>query len=400
MSFIAQSLGRIKASPTSGLTDKGNQLKAEGRSIISLTQGQPDFDTPDNIKRAACEAIARGETGYPPTTGIAPLREAIAAKFLRDNGLSYSPKQIIVSTGGKQVIANALLATVNPGDEVIIPAPYWVSYPELVTLFGGTPVPVATTSRDGFKLTPETLEAAITPRTKWIIFNSPSNPSGAAYTAAEIQRLTEVLMRHPQVWVLADDMYEHLLYDGVQFATLAQVEPALMERTLTVNGVSKAYAMTGWRIGFAGGPQPLISAMSKVQGHFTSGACSIAQWAALEALTGPQDFLRTSRAAFVERRDFIVDRINAIGGLQCHRPEGAFYIFPSCEALLGRSTPGGRVIAGDEDFAMALLEDAGVGVVHGSAFGSPGHFRISYATSLQQLELAAERVRTFCEALK
>jgi aspartate aminotransferase len=400
MSFIAQSLGRIKASPTSGLTDKGNQLKAEGRSIISLTQGQPDFDTPDNIKRAACDAIARGETGYPPTTGIAPLREAIAAKFQRDNGLTYAPKQIIVSTGGKQVIANALLATINPGDEVIIPAPYWVSYPELVTLFGGTPVPVSTSAADGFKLTPQALQAAITPRTKWIIFNSPSNPSGAAYTAAEIQRLTDVLVQHPHVWVLADDMYEHLLYDGVQFATPAQVEPRLMDRTLTVNGVSKAYAMTGWRIGFAGGPAGLISAMSKVQGHFTSGACSIAQWAALEALTGPQDFLRTSRAAFVERRDFIVDRLNAIEGLRCHRPEGAFYIFPSCEALLGRTATDGRVLTTDEDFAMALLELAGVGVVHGSAFGMPGHFRISYATSLQNLEKAAERIRTFCESLR
>lgn len=400
MTFIAQSLSRIKASPTSGLTDKGNQLKAQGRSIISLTQGQPDFDTPDNIKRAACDAIARGETGYPPTTGILPLREAIAAKFLRDNGLHYSAKEIIVSTGGKQVIANALLATLNPGDEVIIPAPYWVSYPELVTLFGATPVPIAATAKSGFKLTAEALEAAITPRTKWIIFNSPSNPSGAAYTAQEIRSLTEVLMRHPQVWVLADDMYEHLLYDGQSFATPAQVEPALRERTLTVNGVSKAYAMTGWRIGFAGGPASLISAMSKVQGHFTSGACSIAQWAALEALTGPQDFLGVSREAFVRRRDYVVAQLNTIPGLRCHKPEGAFYIFPSCEALLGKTAEDGRVLETDENFAMALLELGGVGVVHGSAFGMPGHFRISYATSEQQLEQAVQRLRSFCASLR
>ncbi|WBY01427.1 pyridoxal phosphate-dependent aminotransferase [Ramlibacter tataouinensis] len=400
MTLVAHSLSRIKASPTGGLTEKGNQLKAQGRSIISLTQGQPDFETPQNIRAAARAAIDRGENRYPPTAGIVPLREAVADKFRRDNELPYKPQETIVCTGGKQVIANALLATLNPGDEVLVPVPYWVSYPELVTLFGATPVPVPSSAATGFKLTPQALEAAITPRTKWLVFNSPSNPSGAAYSRDEIRALADVLLRHPQVWILADDIYEHLLYGDLRFATMAQVEPALHERTLTVNGVSKAYAMTGWRIGYAGGPAALISAMAKVQGHFTSGACVIAQWAALEALTGPQDFLDASRASFVQRRDRVLQRLQAVPGLHCHRPDGAFYIFPSCQELLGRTTPSGRALATDEDFALALLEEAGVGVVHGSAFGLAGHFRISYATGVEQLEQACDRIQRFCSELR
>lgn len=400
MTLIAHSLSRIKASPTSGLTEKGNQLKAQGRSIVALTQGQPDFETPENIRAAARAAIDRGENRYPPTAGIAPLREAVAEKFRRDNALHYTSQQTIVCTGGKQVIANALLATLNPGDEVLVPVPYWVSYPELVTLFGATPVPVPSSAATGFKLTPEALDAAITPRTKWLIFNSPSNPSGAAYSRDEIRALADVLLRHPQVWILADDIYEHLLYGDLRFTTMAQVEPSLLERTLTVNGVSKAYAMTGWRIGYAGGPAALISGMTKVQGHFTSGACVIAQWAALEALTGPQDFLHASRASFVQRRDHVLQRLQAVPGLQCHRPDGAFYMFPSCQEMLGRTTPSGRALVTDEDFALALLEEAGVGVVHGSAFGLPGHFRISYATGMEQLDLACERIHRFCSGLR
>lgn len=400
MSLIAKRLLQIKVSATSGLTQKAAALQAQGRDIISLTQGQPDLHTPDNIKRAACDAIARGETRYPPTNGITPLREAIVAKFSRENGLDYAVAQTIVSTGGKQVIANALLATLDPGDEVVIPAPYWVSYPELVQLFDAMPVIAHATAESGFKLTAEALEAALTSRTRWLIFNSPSNPSGATYTREELKTLAEVLLRHPKVWILADDIYEHLTYDDLAFATIAQVEPRLKDRTLTVNGVSKAYAMTGWRIGYAAGPLELINAMSKVQGHFTSGACSIAQWAAAEALGGPQDFLAESRQLFSGRRDLVVSMLNDAAGIECHTPSGAFYVYPSCAKLIGLRTPRGRRIETDEDFAAELLEAEGVGVVHGSAFGLGPHFRISYATSTRRLEDACRRIQRFCSGLQ
>jgi len=400
MAFIADSLSRIKPSATGGLTQKGAELKAQGRDIIALTQGQPDFDTPEHIKAAACAAIARGETRYPPTAGIMPLREAVVGKFKRENQLDYRVAQTIVCSGGKQVIANALLATLNPGDEVIIPAPYWVSYPELVTLFGAQPVFVSASSENAFKITPEALEAAITPRTKWFIFNSPSNPSGAAYSRAEIKALTEVLVRHPQVWILADDIYEHLVYDDFEFTSTAQVEPALYERTLTMNGVSKAYAMTGWRIGYAAGPLPLIQAMTKIQGHFTSGACSISQWAATAALEGPQDFIARSRRVFQARRDLVVKMLNQAPGIQCHTPSGAFYIFASCAQLIGKRTPAGAVLDTDEDVVTALLEQEGVGTVFGAAFGLGGHFRVSYAASEARLEQACARIQRFCASLE
>jgi aspartate aminotransferase len=382
------------------ITQKARELKAQGRDVISLSVGEPDFDTPDNVKEAAKRAIDRGETKYTPVSGIAPLREAIAKKFKRENGLDYSPKQTIVGTGGKQVIYNALLATLNPGDEVIVPRPYWVSYPEMVVLCGGTPVFVETTLEDSFKLKPEPLERAITPKTKWIILNSPSNPSGAAYAEDELKALTDVLVRHPHVWVLTDDMYEHLVYGDFRFVTPAQVEPALRERTLTMNGVSKAYAMTGWRIGYAGGPEHLIKAMDFVQGQQTSGACSIAQWAAVEALDGPQDHLPRFRAAFEERRDLVVSMLNQSKFLRCPTPEGAFYVYPSCAEAIGRRSPTGKTIDTDEDFVSELLETEGVAAVHGSAFGLGPNFRISYATSNQLLEEACHRIQRFCGALR
>jgi aspartate aminotransferase len=400
MGFLSDALSRIKPSATIVVTQKARDLKAQGRDVISLSVGEPDFDTPDNIKEAAIAAIRRGETKYTPVAGIVPLREAIARKFKRENGLDYKPSQTIVGTGGKQVIYNALLATLNPGDEVIVPTPYWVSYPEMVGLCGGTAVFVDTTLEDNFKLKPEALERAITKNTKWIILNSPSNPSGAAYTRAEMKALTDVLARHPQVWVLTDDMYEHLTYGDFEFVTPAQIEPALYDRTLTMNGVSKSYAMTGWRIGYAGGPEKLVKAMDFVQGQQTSGACSIAQWAAVEALDGPQDHLPRFKKAFEERRDLVVSMLNQSRYLKCPNPEGAFYVYPSCADAMGKTAPSGKVLSTDEDFVSELLQTEGVAAVHGSAFGLGPNFRISYATSNQLLEEACHRIQRFCGSLR
>ena len=400
MGFLADALSRVKPSATIVMTQKARDLKAQGRDVISLSVGEPDFDTPQHIKQAAVEAIARGETKYPPVSGIVPLREAIAKKFKRENGLDYKPSQTIVGTGGKQVIYNALLATLNPGDEVVIPRPYWVSYPEMVGLCGGTPVFADTTMETDFKLQPEELERAITPKTKWVILNSPSNPSGAAYSHAEMKALTDVLVRHPHVWVLTDDMYEHLVYGDFTFVTPAQVEPALYERTLTMNGVSKSYAMTGWRIGYAAGPEPLIKAMDFVQGQQTSGAATISQWAAVAALDGPQDHLAEFRAAFQVRRDLVVSMLNQTNGLRCPTPEGAFYVYPSCAELIGKRTESGKVIETDEDFVTELLMAEGVASVHGSAFGLGPNLRISYATSNQLLEEACRRIQRFCGSLR
>jgi len=400
MGFLSDALSRIKPSATIVITQKARDLKAQGRDVISLSVGEPDFDTPDNIKEAAIAAIRRGETKYTPVSGIVPLREAIARKFKRENGLDYKPSQTIVGTGGKQVIYNALLATLNPGDEVIVPAPYWVSYPEIVGLCGGTPVFVECTMAHNFKLQPGPLERAITPKTKWVILNSPSNPTGAAYTRAEMKAITDVLMRHPHVWVLTDDMYEHLTYGDFEFVTPAQVEPGLYERTLTMNGVSKAYAMTGWRIGYAAGPEHLIKAMDFVQGQQTSGATSIAQWAAVEALDGPQDHLKVFRKAFQERRDLVVSMLNQSKYLKCPMPEGAFYVYPSCAEAMGKTAPSGKVLETDEDFVSELLEAEGVAAVHGSAFGLGPNFRISYATSNAALEDACHRIQRFCGSLR
>ena len=400
MAFIADVLSRVKPSATIAVTQKARDLKAKGRDVISLSVGEPDFDTPDNIKQAAIEAIRRGETKYPPVLGIPPLREAIAAKFKRENGLDYKASDTIVGTGGKQILYNAFLTTLNKGDEVVIPAPYWVSYPDMVLINGGEPVFVPTTIENAFKLRPEDLERAITPRTKWVVLNSPSNPSGAAYTRDELKALTEVLMRHPHVWVLTDDMYEHLVYGDFVFTTPAQIEPGLYSRTLTMNGVSKAYAMTGWRIGYAAGPAPLIKAMDMVQGQQTSGACTIAQWASVEALNGPQDFIPVRRKAFEERRDLVVSMLGQAQHLQCPKPEGAFYVYPSCAGAIGRKAPSGKTIATDEDFVTELLETEGVAVVHGSAFGQGPNFRVSYATSLQTLEDACRKIQRFTAALR
>jgi aspartate aminotransferase len=398
MAFIADALSRVKPSATIAMAQKARELKAKGVDVISLSAGEPDFDTPDNIKKAAIDAINRGETKYTAVAGIQELREAIAKKYKRENGLDYTAAQVIVGTGGKQILFNALMATLNPGDEVIIPAPYWVSYPEMVAICGGTSVFVNATIDNGFKLQPEDLEKAITPKTKWFIFNSPSNPSGAAYTHDELKKLTDVLMRHPHVWVLTDDMYEHLTFDGFKFATPAQVEPGLYSRTLTMNGVSKAYAMTGWRIGYAAGPLELIKAMDMIQGQQTSGTNTIAQWAAVEALNGPQDFIEKNKAIFQSRRDLVVSMLNQAKGISCPVPEGAFYVYPSCAGLIGKTAPSGRVINPDQDFVMELLESEGVAVVHGTAFGMGPNFRISYATSEAMLEEACRRIQRFCNA--
>jgi aspartate aminotransferase len=400
MAFIADALSRIKPSATIVLTQKARDLKAQGKDIISLSVGEPDFDTPDNIKEAAIAAIRRGETKYTPVPGIQPLREAIARKFKRENNLDYKASQVIVGTGGKHVIYNALLATLNTGDEVIIPRPYWVSYPEMVALCGGTPVFVDTTIEQNFKLRGAALEAAITPKTKWVILNSPSNPSGAAYSRSEMKEITDVLVRHPHVWVLTDDMYEHLVYGDFQFVTPAEVEPSLVDRTLTMNGVSKAYAMTGWRIGYAAGPDQLIKAMDLVQGQQTSGTSSISQWAAVEALEGSQEHLPRFRAAFEERRNLVVSMLNQAKGLKCPMPEGAFYVYPSCADLIGKRTDDGKLIESDEDFVMELLGREGVSAVHGSAFGLGPNFRISYATSNALLEEACSRIQRFCASLR
>jgi aspartate aminotransferase len=401
MAFLADALQRIKPSATIAVTDKARALKAAGRNVIGLGAGEPDFDTPDNIKQAAIKAIESGKAAkYTAVDGIPELKAAIAAKFKRENGLDYKPSQIIVGTGGKQVLFNALMASLNPGDEVIIPAPYWVSYPEIVALLGATPVSIVTTMENGFKLTAAQLEKAITPKTKWLIFNSPSNPTGAAYTRDEVKALTDVLMKHPHVWMLTDDMYEHLVYDDFTFATPAQVEPKLYDRTLTLNGVSKAYCMTGWRIGFAGGPEPLIKAMAMLQSQSTSNPSAVSQWASVEALNGPQDFIEKHNKIFKERRDLVVSMLNQASGIQCPKPEGAFYVYPSCAGTIGKTAPSGKKLANDEDFVSELLEAEGVAVVQGSAFGAGPAFRISYATKTEDLEEAMQRIQRFCGSLK
>jgi len=399
-SLQSAALSRVKPSATLAVTAQARALKAAGRDIIGLGAGEPDFDTPDNIKAAAIEAIKRGETKYTDADGMPELKAAIVAKFARENGLTYAANQIHVASGGKPVIFNAFVATLNPGDEVIVPAPYWVSYPDMVLLAGGEPVTVIGQEADGFKLRPEVLDAAITPKTKWIILNSPSNPTGAAYTRAELEALAVVLRKHPQVWILTDDMYEHLVYGGFEYLTIAQVAPDLYDRTLTVNGVSKAYAMTGWRIGYAGGPKPLIDLMRKVASQTTSNPSSISQWAAVEALNGPQDFLAERSAAFERRRDLVVSMLNQATGIRCATPEGAFYVYPSIEGLIGKTTESGVVITDDEVFTAELLNGEGVAVVQGSAFGLSPYFRISYATSDAVLEAACSRIQRFCASLK
>jgi aspartate aminotransferase len=401
LAFLADSLKRIKPSATIAVTDKARALKAAGRNVIGLGAGEPDFDTPENIKEAAIKAIRDGRASkYTNVDGIAELKAAVVAKFKRENGLDYKSSQISIGTGGKQVLYNALIATLNPGDEVIIPAPYWVSYPEMVMLAGGEPVTVVATAEAGFKLKPEQLEAAITPKTKWLILNSPSNPTGAAYTRADLKALTDVLVRHPHVWVLTDDMYEHLVYDDFVFATPAQVEPRLYERTLTLNGVSKAYCMTGWRIGFAGGAEPLIKAMSMIQSQSTSNPAAVSQWAALEALTGPQDFIPKHNKIFKERRDLCVSMLNQAKGINCPKPEGAFYVYPSCAGTMGKTAPSGNKIVTDEDFVSELLEAEGVAVVQGTPFGLGPAFRISYATATPSVQEACERIQRFCGNLR
>ncbi len=400
MSIVADRLKRIKPSQTIAVTAKARALKAAGRDVIGLGAGEPDFDTPDHIKEAAIRAIRAGVTKYTDVDGTPELKRAVCLKFKRENGLDYTPEQVSVGTGGKQLIFNAMMATVNPGDEVIIPAPYWVSYPDIVLMAEGTPVFVECRAEAGFKMKPEQLERAITLRTKWLILNSPSNPTGAAYTRAELKALTDVLLRHPHVWVFTDDMYEHLSYDGFEFATVAQVEPGLYDRTLTMNGVSKAYAMTGWRIGYGAGPKDLIKAMANVQGQATSNPSSVSQAAAVEALTGPQDFIRERAEVFRQRRDLVVSMLNQATGLHCPRPEGAFYVYPSCAGTIGKATPDGKRLETDEDFVTYLLESEGVAVVQGSAFGLAPHFRISYATSTEALEEACRRIQRASGALR
>ena len=399
MSLLSKALERVKPSPTVAVTQKARELKAAGVDVISLGAGEPDFDTPQHIKDAAIDAINRGETKYTAPDGIPELKSAICAKFARDNNLGYTPAQVIVGTGGKQVLYNALMATLNPGDEVIIPAPYWVSYPDMVRLAGGEPVIVECGIEQGFKLTPEALDAAITDKTKWFIFNSPSNPTGAGYTADELRQLTDVLLKYPHVYVLTDDMYEHLTFDGFEFATPAQVEPALYDRTLTVNGVSKTYAMTGWRIGYAAGPEVIIGAMRKIQGQSTTNPCSVSQWAAVEALNGPQDFIPANNEMFKRRRDMVVSMLNDSEGVTCPTPNGAFYVYPNIAGCIGKTSKGGRAIKDDESFATALLEEEGVAVVFGAAFGLSPNFRISYAASDEALKEACLRIQRFCAGL-
>jgi len=398
--ILSSSLARIKPSPTIAVTNLARELQAQGRDVIGLGAGEPDFDTPEHVKEAAIAAIRGGQTKYTAVDGTPALKQAIAAKFERENGIGYRTDEITVGTGGKQVLYNALMATLEPGDEVVIPAPYWVSYPDMVLLAGGTPVFVACPEQTGFKLRPEDLDEAIGPRTKWVILNSPNNPTGAAYSEAELRELTEVLLRHPHVWLMTDDMYEHLVYDGFRFTTPVQLAPTLKDRTLTVNGVSKAYAMTGWRIGYAGGPKELIRGMGIIQSQSTSNPSSISQAAAVAALNGDLSFLPERNAVYRERRDLVVELLNRAPGIRCHRPEGAFYVYPSCAGAIGRRTPKGAVLETSADFAAKLLEDEGVAVVHGTAFGLDPYFRISYATSTAQLEEACHRIIRFCERLE
>jgi aspartate aminotransferase len=399
MSLTAERLDRVSPSQTIAISTKARQLKAAGRDVISLSAGEPDFDTPQFVKDAAIAAIQAGETKYTDVSGTPALRRAVAERFRLDSGLDYKPEEIVVSTGGKQVIYNAMVATLNAGDEAIIPTPAWVSYPDIVSLADGTPVFVPCGQNNGFKLRAEDLEAAITPKTKWLFLNNPSNPTGAAYSAEELRPITEVLLRHPHVWILTDDIYDKLAYDGFKPATVVQVEPRLRDRTLTVNGCSKAYAMTGWRIGFAGGPVALIKAMDKLQSQSTSNTSSISQAAALAALTGPQDFIDEMRAVYKARRDLVVELLNQAPGINCHKPEGAFYVFPSVHGTIGKTTAGGKKITNDEDFVLALLDEQGVAAVHGSAFIYPGHFRISYATDTESLKEACRRIQVFCQGL-
>ncbi|UJW86793.1 pyridoxal phosphate-dependent aminotransferase [Devosia sp. SL43] len=399
MGFLSEALERVAPSATIAISDKARTLAREGRDIIALSAGEPDFDTPLHVREAAIKAMSEGKTRYTNVDGIPELKAAVAAKFKRDNGMDVTAADCFVASGGKQIIFNALLATLNPGDEVVVPVPYWVSYPEIVRLAGATPVFAVADDTTGFKLKPEVLEAAITPATKWLILNTPSNPTGAAYTWDELRGLADVLLRHPHVHILTDDIYEVLVYDGGKFATIAQVEPKLMGRTLTMNGVSKSHAMTGWRIGYCTGPKPLLAAMLKLQSQSTTNPSSIAQWAAVEALNGPQDFLAEWRQVFQDRRDLVVAGLNANTGLDCLTPEGAFYVFPSCKRLLGKTSAGGTLLATDEDFVMALLEETGVALVHGTAFGLPGHFRLSYAAGNAQLEEAVKRIQAFCAGI-
>ena len=400
MAFLPDAVLRIAPSATVAITRKAADMKRAGRDVISLAAGEPDFDTPLNVREAASRAMAEGKTHYTNVDGIPELKAAVARKFARDNGISATPEEIMVSSGGKQIIFNAMLATLNPDDEVVIPVPYWVSYPEIVRLCGATPVFAVAGAATGFKLTSEALEAAITPRTKWLILNTPSNPTGAAYSAAELRALTDVLVRHPHVHVLTDDIYEPLVYDGAEFATVVQVEPSLQPRTLTMNGVSKSHAMTGWRIGYCTGPRELIAAMTKLQGQSTTNPASISQWAAVEALDGPQDFLADWRKIFQERRDLVVRGLNANTGLDCLTPQGAFYVFPSVGNLFGSTSRSGRLLATDEDVVLALLEETGVALVHGTAFGLPGHMRLSYAAANSELEDAVARIQAFCAGLR
>ena len=400
MDLIAERLDRISPSQTIAISTKARALKAAGRDVISLSAGEPDFDTPQNVKDAAIRAIAAGETKYTDVAGTAVLRKAVAAKFKRDSGIDYKPEEIIISTGGKQVIFNAMLATLNPGDEVVIPTPCWVSYPDIVALSDGKPVFVPCSQNHGFKLRAEDLEAAITPRTKWFMLNSPCNPTGAAYSAADLKPICEVLLRHPDVWIFTDDIYEKLSYDGFKPATIVQVEPRLKDRTITMNGCSKAYAMTGWRIGFCGGPAKLVKAMDKLQSQSTSNTSSISQAAAVEALNGPQDTVAAMAKTYQERRDLVVEMLNAAPGITCHKPEGAFYVFPAIHGCIGKTTRGGAKIGNDEDFVIALLDEEGVAAVHGSAFVYPGHFRVSYATGTEALREACTRIQHFCQGLR
>lgn len=400
MGLLSDALLRVQPSATVGITQLARQMTQAGRDVIALSAGEPDFDTPAHVREAAIRAINAGKTRYTNVDGIAELKEAVAQKFRRDNGLDVTADDCFVATGGKQIIFNALLATLNPGDEVVVPVPYWVSYPEIVRLAGAEPVFAEASQETGFKLTPEALERAISEKTKWLILNTPSNPSGAAYTAGELKALAGVLMRHPHVHILTDDIYEVLVYDGREFATIAQVEPALAPRTLTMNGVSKSHAMTGWRIGYCTGPREILKAMVKLQGQSTTNAPSISQWAAVEALNGPQDFLGAWRDIFQKRRDYVVGRLNGCEGLDCLVPEGAFYAFPSCKALLGKTSAGGRALKTDENVVMALLEEQGVALVHGTAFGLPGHFRISYAASDAELAKAMDRIEAFCAGVR
>ena len=397
---VSEALKRIKPSATIAVTQKARELQQKGENVIGLGAGEPDFDTPENIKQAAIKAIMDGKTKYTDVDGIPELKAAIVAKFKRENGLEYKTSQVNVSPGGKPVIFNAFMATLNPGDEVVIPTPYWVSYPEMALICGATPVFAEAKASDNYKLKPEALERAITPRSKWLILNSPSNPSGAAYTKAELRALADVLLRHPHVWILTDDMYEHLVFDNFQFWTIAQVEPALYERTLTMNGVSKAYSMTGWRIGYAAGPEPLIKGMAKVMSQTTSNPSSISQWAAVEALNGTQAFIKPNQELFKKRRDLVVGMLNQTDELRCPTPEGAFYVYPDCSRAMGKTTAGGRKLTNDEEFAAALLEEEKVAVVFGAAFGLEPAFRISYATSTEKLEEACRRIQRFCGNLK